>query len=400
MIARAQRARASAAFAVIVLLLSVPAGTAAGSGSKPHRSSVGVAHFNREAFPFGRSVGVSTEAKRDSVIVLQSPDGGLVKRLHAANRNVKVLLYQDVLLGNVNDPHGLTTCATNLRSDFAINPGWFIHDQHGNPIRSGPYSSYYVMDPGNPGYARACVAHAIAQAKGSGFDGIFMDGVTAWAGFTFPTGVSAPLYPTPTAWQHTMTPFIAYLAGRAHSNRLLAVANLGGTRITPGLWQQWTGMLDGSEEESWTDGGSGPAEQIFDWPAKLADVAWSEAHHKYALLHSYNTTASGNEYGLASMLLVAGGYSSYSTGNRNYAAPEVWRGSYVTAGRLGAPTGRYQRLSGGVYVRRFAHGIVVVDPTAHAVGRVSLSGRYRRGRATIRSVTMAPTSGLILLKAS
>jgi hypothetical protein len=408
MIAPAQCARASATLAVVVLLLSVPAGTAGGSGPQHHRSSnhhragpnqgVGVAHFNREAFPFGRSVSVATDAKRDSVIVLQYPDGSLVRRLHAANRKVKVLLYQDALLSSLSDPHSFTTCS-NVQADLAGNPGWFLRDQAGRTIKSGPYAGYDVMNVGSPAYRAACVGHAITQAKHSGFDGIFMDGMTAWVGWTLPPGIRAPLYPNMASWQGAVTQFIAYLTAQAHAHGLLAVANLGGTRATPGLWQRWTGLLDGSEEESWTDAGLGLANQILDWPAKLADIAWSEAHHKYALVHSYNTTATGNEYGLASMLLVARGYSSYSTGNRNYAAPELWRGSYVTAGRLGAPTGSYRHLRNGLYLRRFVHGIVLVDPKAHRVGRFSLSGAYKLGGATVSSVRMAGTSGLILLKA-
>ncbi|MDQ6606719.1 MAG: putative glycoside hydrolase family 15 protein [Actinomycetota bacterium] len=333
------------------------------------------------------------------MIVLQSTDGSLVRKLHRANHKVKILLYQDALLSSVNDPHGFTTCTQNVQGALVSNPGWFVRDLLGRPIGSGLYQGYYVMNVASPTYEAACVGHAIAQAEQSGFDGIFMDGVTAWAGWTFPPGVTAPLFPTPAVWQQAMTPFVSYLGSQAHAHGLLAFANIGGARIAPGLWQRWTSLLDGSEEESWTDGGQGLADQILDWPAKLANVAWSEAHHKYALLHSYDTTAAGNEYGLASMLLVARGYSSYCTSNRSYAKPGVWRGVYVTAERLGAPAGAYRRLGNGVYVRRFAHGIVLVNPTAGSVARFSLSGRYELADRAVRSATMAPTSGLILLKA-
>lgn len=413
MIVRAQRATAGAALAAVMLLVGAPAGDAAHSSLRHHRSSkhhaaprhpakrkpgVGVARFNREAFPYTASVRVATEAKRNSMIVLQSTDGALVRRLHAANHKLKVLVYQDVLLSSFNDPHGFTTCIPNAQAELISNPGWFLRDRLGRPIASGVYQGYHVMNVGSPSYQATCVAHAVAQARQSGFDGIFMDGVTAWAGWTFP-GVTAPLYTTPAAWQQATTPFVSYLGSQAHAHGLLAVANIGGSRITPGLWQRWTSLLDGSMEESWTDGGLGLTDQILDWPTKLANMAWSEAHHKYALLHSFNTSAAGNAYGLASMLLVAGGYSSYSTNNRGFAAPEVWRGIYVTAQRLGAPTGAYRRMGNGVYVRRFRSGIVLVNPTAHSVRRFSLSGRYKLGGAVRRSTTMAPTSGLILRKA-
>ncbi len=415
MIARATRAKAGAALAVLVLLVGAQGALAApsGSGKQPasgHRNALaqrrtapnqggGVVRFNREAYSYHASTDIHTEANRYQAIVLQAPDGALVARLHAANPHLKVLVYQDALFSSPQDPLGLTTC-TNYLTDAVTHPTWFLKDLRGLPILARAYSGNALMDPAGPGYEQACVGHAVSQAKRFGFDGIFMDGVTAWVQFAFPAGIASPLYPTPDLWQQAMTPFLAYFASQAHANGLLAMANIGGSRITPGLWQRWTSLLDGSEEESWTDAGLGLSDQILDWPTKLANVAWSEAHHKYTFVHSYNTTAAGNAYGLASQLLVAGGWSSYSTTNRDSAAPDLWRGVYVTAERLGAPAGSYSRLPNGVYVRRFAHGIVLVNPTGGSSTRFSLRGRYKLATgATVSSMAMAPTSGSILLKA-
>ncbi len=427
MLARAQRAAAGAALALVLLVLSVPDGSFARAGAAPrgiHASAAkrhapkqpdrgrqhpsakahkvqgqGVALFNREAFPYTAPVRLATEARRYSMIVLQGPDGKLIKSLHAANPKLKVLLYQDALLDNVKDPNLYTTC-TSYQTALASEPGWFLRDRLGRPIAAQGYPGYYVMNVASPGYAQACVAHTIQQAKRWGFDGIFMDGLTAWAGWTFPAGVSSGSYQSPVAWEQAVTSFISYLTPQAHAHGLIAVGNIGGSRITPGLWQRWTSLLDGSMEESWTDAGLGPDEQIFDWSTKLANLAWSETHHKYGLLHSYNTSTAGNEYGLASMLLVAGGWSSYSSSNTNYATPENWRGLYVTAERLGPPIGAYTRLGNGAYLRRFAHGIVLVDPTAVPIGRFPLGGRYQGPTgASVASIGLSPTSGLILLSA-
>jgi hypothetical protein len=422
--ARAQRATAGAALAIVLLLLSAPDGSVAGAGAahrgvrasaakrhttkkkhraKKHRAKKqhkvqgpGVALFNREAYPYTSPVSLATEAKRYSVIVLQGPDGKLVKSLHAANHKLKVLVYQDPLLDNAGDPNLYTTC-TSYQTAVASDPGWFLRDAAGRPIPARGYPGFYVMNVASPGYAQACVAHVIQQAKHWGFDGVYVDGLTAWAGWTFPAGITSPLYPTPVAWEGAMTSFISYMAPQVHAHGLMVIGNIGGSRIAPGLWQRWSSFLDGSEEESWTDAGQGPDEQILDWPTKLANVAWSEAHHKITLVHSYNPTAAGNEYGLASMMLVAGGWSSYSSGNNNYAAPEDWRGIFITAERLGPPTGRYTRQHNGAYVRRFAHGIVLVNPTAHPIGRFSLGGRYRGpSGGTVGSTGLGPTTGLIL----
>ena len=117
----------------------------------------------------------------------------------------------------------------------------------------------------------------------------------------------------------------------------MLVGNIGGATMTSGLWQKWTTPLDGSEEESWTDGGAGLAQQISQWPAKLANVAWSEANGKLTILHSYNTTETGNTYGLASMLLATAGRSNYSTANGNYTSYEAWYPEYTTARHSSAP---------------------------------------------------------------
>ena len=151
-----------------------------------------------------------------------------------------------------------------------------------------------------------------------------------------------------------MYSLISYAAPTIHSNGLMLVGNIGGATMTSGLWQKWTTPLDGSEEESWTDGGAGLAQQISQWPAKLANVAWSEANGKLTILHSYNRTETGNTYGLASMLLATAGRSNYSTANGNYTSYEAWYPEYTTAQQLGAPTGAYTKLTNGIYERVFA----------------------------------------------
>ncbi len=133
---------------------------------------------------------------------------------------------------------------------------------------------------------------------------------------------------------------LTYAGTQLHSNGLLAVANMGGVAGYSGLWQQWTAPIDGGEEESWTDGKLGLAQQIPFWASKLANAAWSQANGKLVILHSWNTTQAGNAYGLASMLLIAGGSASYSTSNSRYTNCETWYPEYTTAQQLGAPLGR------------------------------------------------------------
>jgi hypothetical protein len=355
-----------------------------------------VTQFNRETYSYSTSLSTSQEANRYQVLVLQSTDGPQVKALKAANPNLKVLVYQHPWFARVSDPGALGVC-TSYPSDVANHQSWFVKDRSGNnvPTKAG---GNYVMDIGNPSYQQACAANAISLAKKYGFDGVYFDGIASTT--RFDTNTALPEYPTDTSWQQATTSFLTAAVTDLHAQGLEAFGNLCGTALTPGLWQHWSSILDGSEEESWTDGGLGPAQQVSQWSTKLADVVSSEASGKYTLLHSYNTSETGNTYGLGSMLLAAGGLTSYSTSNANYTSNEANYPEYTTAALLGAPIGKYSQLSNGVYERTFANGLVLVNPTTSSVPSFSLGGGIYSGSQlnNVSSVTMGATSGLIMLK--
>jgi hypothetical protein len=205
-------------------------------------------------------------------------------------------------------------------------------------------------------------------------------------------------YPTDAAWQDAVYSFFARVAPQLHAAGLGVVANIGGSTVTPGLWQRWNRPLDGAMEESWTDGGVGLAQQIPDWRTKLNNVAWSEANGKYAILNSYNSTESGNTYGLASMLLVANGWSTYDTANSKYQS-ETWYPEYDTANQLGAPVGPFTVLPNGVYRRDFTNGVVLVNPSGSPATPVTLGGTFSgSGLTGVSSVSLGATSGVVLTR--
>jgi hypothetical protein len=354
--------------------------------------------FNRTTYGFSSVLTTGQEAAQYNVMVMQSTDAPTVAQLHAANPNLKVFMYQNVLFSLGTDPTGATTC-TGYQNDSASHPTWFMLDSHGNRILDHVYANEYIMDVGNAGYQQACVAHAVALAKQSGFDGVYFDGLAATLAYTLPAGVSVAEYPNDPAWQAAVYSLVSYAGPSSKAQGVPIIGNIGGSTLTPGLWQKWTAPLAGSEEESFTDGGAGLAQQIRDWPTKLANVAWSEANGKIVLLHSWNTTQTGNRYGLASMMLVANGQSSYSTSNGDYGSYETWYPEYTVARYLGAPRGVYTQFANGVYQRRFANGIVLVNPTARSIPTFSLGGGTYSGSqlSNVSSVSMGPTSGLILI---
>jgi len=146
------------------------------------------------------------------------------------------------------------------------------------------------------------------------------------------------------------------------------------------------------------------ADGEFQAAQKLADAAWSEAHHKYYVAHSKTTTRPGNVFGLASLLLVSGGWASYTTSSgRCYTTCEAWYPDYRAALRLGPARGPAYRLPNQVYERDFANGTVLVNPsqTTTLPFAPSPGGSYSgSGLTEVSQVNLGPDEGLILLRAN
>jgi hypothetical protein len=103
-------------------------------------------------------------------------------------------------------------------------------------------------------------------------------------------------------------------------------------------------------------------------------------------------------YGLASLLLAAGGESSFDISGDPPHTTEQWFPEFDTARSLGAPAGAVVTLPNGVRRRDFVNGTVLVNPTT-STETVKLDGTYSgSGLRDVDAVTMARTSGLVLLR--
>jgi hypothetical protein len=377
------------ALALGLLLTGLLVGTASAKGT-PRASTGSPVRFNFEEGHFDSLAQARAMARRYQVLI-SFADLRLVPVMHRANPHLKVLMYQWADSAMTGDPTAGMACTTVPQA--LAHPSWLAHMSSGAPVVA---SGNYAAQLGDPGYQRACVGHMIALAKRGGFDGIFLDGVN----YRFSYGMSHTAlnpYGSDAAFQAAMYSFISYAGRTAHANGLELFANMAAADSAE--WAKWNGPLDGAEEESWTDGSLGLAQQIPWWHEKLANAAWSEAHGKYILLHSYNMTEPANVYGLAAMLLIANGHASYSTWHQGQ-QQETWFPEYNTAKRLGRALGSYRILRNGLYVRRFAHGIVLVNPTGHTIRRFSLHRHYSGTHLRhVRTVALGPLSALILLRA-
>ena len=348
----------------------------------------------------GTRLSPAREGARYRVMILHYYDRRIIRRLKAANPGLRVLMYVDMMSSDLRDPAGVADWA-GYRNARAKHPGWFLRDRNGAPLVFKDYPAARVMDVGNRSYQNAGAARVIRMAKAGGFEGIFLDDANASLRWVIPGAAARCVtYPTTPRWQSAAYSFLSNVGRQLHRAHLLAVANIGGSTITPGLWQKWNGPLDGAMEESFTNGGTG-ADSVANgrWPAKLGHALWSEKHGKLSLDHAMTSTRAGARYALATMLLVSRRENLFSA-SVGYSR-EVWWPEYATASSLGAPLAPYRVLRDGVYRRDFANGVVLVNPDASTAAGIRLGGTYSGpGLRRVTRVSLGPTSGLVLLQAT
>ena len=303
-----------------------------------------------------------------------------VASLRAASPGIKVLAYQTLWWMRPSDTSGSSDC---LPGKGSYPEAWYMHNGAGAREIWGPgtTNAKYAMDFSNRSYLAACAAHVMSVIKATGVDGVFFDGSPTsvhWAQLPTSCTLSPPASATcatDTNFQTAMTAALAYMASYLHTNGKIVVSNISGGNVAfcchggPAIWQKYVSQIDGAMQESWTYGTNHlplPATEV---QAGLLNTAWSEAQGKYTLVNDDITNCeSCDDYGLASMLLVAAGLSSYDTANGSYNGNYgAWWPSFATAQNLGAPLGAYTTLPDGLMVRQFAHGWVAVNDTTASI---------------------------------
>ena len=378
---------------------SSPASEAARQPSPPpvpHR--VGNPFFRIVYGYGGTRLTPSEEGARYRIMILRQTDAPVVPLLKAGNPHLKLFMVINMMSTDPSDPTGISDWLGYTDAD-AQHPDWFLKDAGGNRLHFKDYPTALVMDVANPAYQQAGLANVVSEVKAAGFDGVFLDDANASLRWVLPGGSAECVkYPTDAAWQSAAFSFLDHMAPQLQRAGLLVAANIGGSTVTPGLWQKWNGPLDGAMEESFTNGGAG-RDSIANgqWLAKLNHARWSETHGKIALDHAVTARRSGARYGLATMLLVANGENRFFA-STDYET-ERWWPEYRTARALGRPIGRYRVTGRGIYRRDFTHGVVVVNPQTHAVRHIRLGRAYSgSGLRHVKRITLQPTSGAVLVK--
>lgn len=288
------------------------------------------------------------------------------------------------------------------------NPDLFLLDANGNRITAW---SYFLLDIGNPKFwfywMEAAVTDILSQPWVS--TGLYIDGPALGT----IGGMSAPSvkYPTDTAWIQAQIPFALAISSVLHAKGQKCWLNLGPTYTALGSAAWLT--IDASPyhpDIMMEEGGF-----VTPWSSALGDflteqqvvfslTAMTGVHNSVVAMASganglpasIGADNFGNPctywdcfyYGLACFLLGQQSNSYWSWYDNNPAVQ--WFNEFNI--NMGAAMGPYQVIN-HIYTRQFAHGLVVVNPTANAVTGIALGSSYRQ--VTHNNVTNPFTSPII-----
>jgi putative glycosyl hydrolase-like family 15 (GHL15) protein len=285
----------------------------------------------------------------------------------------------------------------------AHHPRWLLHTAGGGLLKSS--WGTYLIDPANLG-VRKWQADFARRAVRNGWNGIFLDsmGLYAFNGFT-----GTPINPR-TGNPFTSAGWLKATTGLAKAvNAAVPVrVMVNGLRTGPGYWKGTRVLLAGAQagefEGCFRDATSGISRfpSLDGWKATVKALADIQARGRHAMCWTKTwTTATSaqiqqwHDFALASFLLGAWGQKQYfffSGSRRDTALTWYGDGRYT----LGKPVSAIKHV-GSIWKRRFANGVVVVNPTGTA-DTISFTNTYLlpSGRVASSS-TLDPHTGLILL---
>ncbi|MGI5506256.1 putative glycoside hydrolase [Lentzea sp. CA-135723] len=350
---------------------------------------------------------VALEARRRAHVVLNAWEGGLLRKLKAANPAIEVYVYKDLsstrsyaCRAGVDDrflPAGVGYCSVR-----GTKPEWFLRDQGGKELAFSGYEGHWQMDVGNPDYRKAWVNGVLADARSSGFDGVFLDNAL-FSCDTYHPGVCPARYPDNASFQQAYKGMLAEVGKALGAAGLSTVANLSNARLHAGAWEAYTEFLDGGFDEWWLSFSDTELLQEYPegWSRQVSQVTAGEASGRTTWVQPH--FGAGNQkafrYALASLFLVTGGGAAIAEVAHvdGYAGPTPWHPEYDWY--LGHPAGAYRKVVDNVYRRDFTCGVVLVNAnrTGSPEVEVQLQRTYKNHEgAPVDSVRLSGTSGVVL----
>ena len=295
------------------------------------------------------------------------------RRLRAVNPRFLVLYYR-LGIGDGPVPFRLGSRWASDYASVSRHDAWFWHTG-GRRVLNVP-SDWYVMNP-DSAWRSYWAGSVLANAAELGDDGVFADSLSV------PQYLGADNFAPPfryfqgeAAWTGRIDRFMRYEERRLHG-RLWLIPNAGSWITTRDRTDYR--IPDGVMIEGFAEGGPASFYAIDDWRLEMDRVLGLVRAGKVILAQSYlgssDMTARG--FVLGSYLLVKG---SHTFINMWVGAEPQWFPEYgIPLGRAISPVPANidaLRRPDGLYVRRYAHGGVAVNPGAQAV-RMSFGAPVR-----------------------
>lgn len=344
-------------------------------------------------------------------------EGRYIPAFRAAGRNnphLKLYAYKCFSSTRSFDPGpgGQTSGALLYSWVSANHPEWFL-TRDGSRIQWAGYPRTYAMDIGNPAYQRACLAAIVADARKTGWDGVYLDNIL----YSLSQYAVAPCdqYASDAQFRAAYRSALSVIGRGITAAGLLSMGNMAGVRVVPGLWQAYLDAgLGGGFDEWFACFGEGQELTDYgDQPEGLRAQVDEIRHLKLGAepylpggFQSHpGSDTQAFRYSFAAWLLgvsSAAFFSEASAGGSG--APPPWRAEYDWD--FGWFTGPYKTLDTSVYQRIFTNGMALVNARAsgdpvtvglanpHGTVYMDQDGVYRR------SVSLAPKTGMALRKVS
>jgi Hypothetical glycosyl hydrolase family 15 len=339
-------------------------------------------------------------ARRSQVVILLPWQQALMHRLKAANPKLIVLEYKDLGNSSSYEPvNGFSTDGVSYAQAASAHPGWLLRNRAGQPIACAGFSYLFAMNIGNRSFQQAWTNEVVGELHSQGWDGVFIDNVNPTLRYyTNPADVA--MYASDGAYSAAMTAALAYIAPRIHRAGKLVMANIGSWPSYATTGMRWLHYLDGAMDERFTKytpaAGAGyrsPAE----WRTELSLLAATQRAGKWfiGIAQSSDGDVQAERFGWATMLLGARGRATFALQDDNEYGVETWFADYEAG--IGRALGAAHEQRAGVWRRRFAHGLVLVNPT-DSTRTVSLGGHCSGdGLHDASRARMGPHTGLILI---
>ena len=302
--------------------------------------------------------------------------------------------------------------STGVSFERAKAQGWLLKSSDGSLLQNEGYPGTYIADVGNPAYAKRWVADVARFLRVYGDDGVMIDDVVR---DIKPLAGGYPAkYPTQSQWQAAMASFVRIAGVALRKQGFYVAVNAPG--YTPGdarsddgtldiaWWRQLAPSVDGLLNEYYQQNPSGDhalrssgedSSENWDGWQRLEQTVEGMGKDFIALSYGASNDSRTMTYARASFLLDwNGGTSAFVYNPTDNSDP--WNGAWTR--NIGGPVAPRKRVGVG-WERRYSGGMALLNTSASEPQTFTLKARYRLlSGEPVRSVTLDPTTGLILVK--